>query len=460
MTVMAEWNIAKLQAHAERVCEAVLGPVVSDIVSVSAHVADDNLPAHIPATHEYMIEVDLSAVPELMAEMPQRFGSFLGKSVLPREENACACLYWGEGEPLEAPPVAPATHPVLLPAEIRDATSLLNDIEWLKVDTILPNWLDCVLFDALGARYEPDWQRFEHNLDLDEDAIKVYLGTYFPRSYAEAFCILDALLENAAYSAAWRDKTEASFLDVGTGTGGNLVGLLTALGKHCPNLKTVTVHGFDGNTLALDAAKFVLEAFASQAAFKVDVSLTAQCMALPVELHSPHRNSYDFISTFKMGGEIVSAGGGSSDNFYHQFLTSYTGFLSDIGLLLLLDVTTKPDHTDFYPQLLNEQVSRFVRSQTGFATIIPVPCHLHENRCSEPCFTQKEFCVTHRAARNDRSRVAYRVLSRKACADKLHVSTQADAEYVTFNKAANGKFSSCAHSAERGTMQDGFRLST
>jgi len=459
MALMAEKLIAQLLGHAERVCEAVLGPDVSTVVSISVHIAACDLPPHIPATHEYMIVVDFSTVPELISEARRRLGSFLGKNVFTIEENATTGIYWGEGEPLGDTSITPVPQTVQIPATTIVVTaSPFESIKWLKADTILPNWLDHVLFDLLGARHEPDWKRFEHNLDLNENEIKVYLGTYFPRSYAEAFCILDTLFDNAVYSKSWQNKTEASFLDVGVGTGGNLVGLLTVLAKHCPNLRAVTVHGFDGNAKALDTARFILEAFASQASFTVNICLSAQCIAALEDLPSPQCKSYDFITTFKMGGELVSSAGGHADDFYHRFLMSYAGLLSDIGLLILLDVTTKPDHTVFYPQLLNEQVSRFVRSQTELITLVPVPCHLYETRCSELCFTQKEFSITHRAARNDLSRVAYRILARKTCAERLHDSTQAGAEYVICNKAASRTFSTCAHSSGRGMMRDGYRI--
>lgn len=64
-------------------------------------------------------------------------------------------------------------------------------VAFRKSKTVLPMWLDKFLFEELGANYAPEHTRYEYNLDLDENELKVYLGTYFPRSYAEIFCIFD-----------------------------------------------------------------------------------------------------------------------------------------------------------------------------------------------------------------------------------------------------------------------------
>lgn len=448
-----------LVAHAGQVCATVLGPEVAATVSISAHPASDDLPGHISATHEYMIVVDFSQVPKLLPDAIRRLGSFLGKTVVAQENNPPACLYWGEGDPLTAPPISPVPASVAIPV-VPAVASPYESVDWMKSDTVLPKWLDEVLFDSLGARHEPDWQRYEHNLDLNGDEIKVYLGTYFPRSYAEAFCILDALLENDLYGAAWKHKTEAFILDVGTGTGGNLVGILTALAKHCPDLRQVTVRGYDGNTLALDVARRVLASFASRTTLHLDVVLTERSITSLDDLPAVPRYSYDFITTFKMGGEIISRGGGMADDFYHRFLATYSGLLSDSGLMILLDVTTKPEHADFLPQLMNEQVSRFVREHDSIATLTPVPCHLYESHCSKPCFTQQEFSVTHRLTGNDKSRVAYRVLAPTAFAQTLHESTDKAAKYVICAKPANETFSTCTHSPRSGMPLDGYRINT
>ena len=459
---MVKIAIERLLEYVKQVCVVVIGADYSTRVSISAfNEGDADFPVGISATHEYMVFIDFSEARELMPEALRGLSLFLKKNVLICKSETTHCLYWGDGDPLNGMPIIgskTAHQDAIVHASNYDS---LQAVQWLKTNTVLPNWLEYLIFDIMEARHEPNWQRFEHNMELDADEIKVYLGTYFPRSYAEAFCILDALFATSAYSTAWAVKTDAWILDLGCGTGGNLIGLLTVLAKHCPHLSAVHIHAFDGNELALDALKTILHAFTANATFAVDVDITVARFTALDDFPVPTSDSYDFITSFKMGNEIISTGAGLSDGFYHRFLSFYTPLLSKIGLLLLLDVTTKPKHADnYYPMFLNNQGSQFVREQPAFVTLIPVPCHLYETSCDEQCFTQKEFSITHRARRNDLSRVAYRVLARKALASAFYENIERDAEYVISTRVANDRCTTCTYSDGRGKRLDGYRIST
>ena len=451
---------AKVRTHAERVCEAVIGHDAMSQVSLSVFAASDaDRPSHMVATHEYMVCADFTKSPALLPMAQKEFASFLGKQVSVVRNRAASLLYWGEGDPLAQADVIPESASLSLPASDTPGVAPGTDtIEWLKTDTVLPHWLDHLLFETLHARHQPDWKRFEHNLDLDADDIRRYLGTYFPRSYAEAFCITDALFANAAYSTCWRSRSEAWLLDLGCGTGGNILGILAALAKHCPSLTTFHVHGFDGNSLAMNAAASILDAFAPHTNASVTRLLTVARIDDIDHLPMPPHRAYDFITTFKFGGEIISTGAGSADDFYQRFLSAYSDLLSEPGLAILLDVTTCSKHAAFYPQMMNEQVSQFVRSHPSFATLLPVPCYFHERTCRERCFTQKEFSVSHSAAHNDHSRVTYRVLARKAIADAFHHRSTSNAEYVIRTRSGNQRVATCKHTSGRGAKVDGYCL--
>ncbi|MFC1777322.1 hypothetical protein ACFL3I_08270 [Pseudomonadota bacterium] len=454
---MANQEKAKLLEHAQRVCMAVLGsntPIQLDIQVFDAQ--DDLLPLPISPTHQFMIFIDATEVFDRLPTFREKLASFLGKDVAVQEVNKATWLYWGEGEMLSSATIGDREQETQSSSVQSNSNASIEDVAWLKTDTILPNWLDRLLFESLDARHEPDWKRFEHNLDLDEDSLRIYLGTYFPRSYAEAFCILDALFDTEVYSVHWQSRTEAHLLDIGCGTGGNLVGALTALTKHFPQLETIYVEGIDGNTAALEITRRILSSFAQQTQTNINVTLTHQLITNLAHLPAPGHGTYDFITSFKLGGEIISSGRGTNENIYHDLLTAYIDRLSDIGVFVLLDVTTKPEHTDFRPQLLNHQLSAFTSDHADYRTIFPIPCHFHEQTCSERCFTQKEFSVSHRAKRKDLSRVTYRVIGLKALAEALHHDTDRGVEYVIRSRSGNRILATCAYSSGRGKHMDGF----
>lgn len=446
---------AKLTAYVEKICEAVLGTDDSLKVTVSAYAALQNvLPSNVNATHEYMIFVDFTKACQLILKARKDFASFLGKEIFDCEAVDSNWLYWGEGELLSETGVASNIQYNKQPVELPSS----SESSWLKTDTVLPKWLDQLLFGSLGACYQPDYVKFAHNLDLNADDLKIYLGTYFPRSYAEAFCILDDLFGCDEYSELWANKTEAWILDIGTGTGGNLIGLLTALAKHFSKLKTIHIHGHDGNVQALDIARKILEVFSNHTNSEIAVSLKAIRIDTLDQMPTTTHKSYDFISSCKMGAEIITKRGNVSDSFYLRFLSSYMNLLSDVGLFLLLDVTTKTEGIDFFPQLLNEQVSHFLKSTPGFATVVPVSCYINAKDCEKPCFTQKEFSISHCAAKNDLSRVAYRILARKSCADVFHRNTVKDAAYVVSSRASNSTLQTCSYSPVSSKQLDGFKV--
>lgn len=67
----------------------------------------------------------------------------------------------------------------------------------------LPDWLHDFIYNVMGGSYEPDKAAFQNNLFSDEEKNRKYLGTYFPRSFAESYCIFCNLFDNAAYVRDW-----------------------------------------------------------------------------------------------------------------------------------------------------------------------------------------------------------------------------------------------------------------
>lgn len=320
--------------------------------------------------------------------------------------------YWFEGEPIIS-----KVHTDEIVVEPFIAKTKNN----LKVKTRLSAWLDNYIFGNLNAEYAPDFQRFEYNLNLSHEDNLKYLGTYFPRSYAETFCIFDNVFTNDLIKSKYALKTEVSILSVGCGTGGDIMGLLTIINKHFASIKRINVVAVDGNEDALNILSQIVEQANRQ--FHKDVTLFTRQVVFDRINAIDINSSFDFIITSKLINEIINKGKGRMDNSYYDFAQAFLPMLKEEGFMLILDVTTKVGASEFCPILLNRQVNQFVYEHPDFVSIIPIPCANKDN-CQVQCFSQKEFTISHSRFANDKSRVAYRILVKKAFSQILQLTRQ------------------------------------
>lgn len=352
--------------------------------------------SQIQLTHEYLIFCE-----EIIEK--EKLKRFIGKDIFTINGNN----YWFEGNIIW---------------EIKnDENEILNlkqdkKIDFLKTDTRLPSFLDDLIFNQLNAEYSPDFKRFEFNLDLTKDESKKYLGTYFPRSYAESFCIFDNIFENKYFQNTIFKKKTLNILSVGCGTGGDLIGLLTVVEKYCNLNNTINIWAIDGNDNALKILTRILEVFKTTSKKKINLNI----LELLIDTETGNYNlkdeitkiEFDFITSFKMITEIISAGKGTADNSYFQFLKTFAPLLAETGLLVLLDVTTKQEHNNiFNPILMNDQAKSALKELRKYKTLLPLSCSLHESVCCAVCFTQQQFIVSHSKRSNDISKVAYRIIA-------------------------------------------------
>lgn len=203
---------------------------------------------NIELTNEYIVSCQDFSIKE-------RLQVFIGKNIF---ENG-KYLYWFEGERI----IEPDNLPINEQYKNED-----EKIEYLKTDTRLPAYIDDFIFNQLNAIYAPDFQRFEYNLDLSGEEIRKYLGTYFPRSYAESFCIFDNIFQNSVYQKTNADVKILNILSVGCGTGGDIIGLITAIEKHFPVVSEINIFAIDGNNEALTILEQVIDRIQNQTSKK------------------------------------------------------------------------------------------------------------------------------------------------------------------------------------------------
>ena len=100
-------------------------------------------------------------------------------------------------------------------------------------------------------------------------------------------------------------------------------------------------------------------------------------------------------------------------NAYAIMAKKLATYLHENGLLIMLDVTTKDERSGyFYPQLMNNAVNDYVSKNRIIETLLPLSCACYDG-CSDLCFIQQTFSVSHSHKSNDESRVCYRVLCKK-----------------------------------------------
>lgn len=199
---------------------------------------------NINALKAYQLYVLIEA--KNVLEQVTKVEKFTNKRVFAINQNMI-CL--AEGENVDAASSKEINNQIFKHFNIDESN---KKVAFRKSKTVLPLWLDKYLFEELGANYAPEHTRYEYNLDLDENELKVYLGTYFPRSYAEIFCIFDNVFQNKSICQVYKNKKDINIFDFCCGTGGELIGLLSALDKYFHDEKNINIIVCDGNEKALN----------------------------------------------------------------------------------------------------------------------------------------------------------------------------------------------------------------
>ena len=356
----------------------------------------------IKLTREYVVTISAKDISEHCTKLTRLTNHDI-KAV------SSSTIFWEEGE--ELPVEDNSSFDIVEKCHSKELTNTIPNVSFRKSKTVLPHWLDKKIFNEYQAVYAPEHERYEYNLDLNEEELKVYLGTYFPRSYAEMFCIIDNLMQNKCLKEML-EQYEISVLDCGCGTGGEILGFVTAIGKHLPHAK-INITAIDGNDGALAILKNLVESNPNK---KIEIKLNTVTHTLNtnedvIKLASGN-NNYHFVLCDKMVCELISKEVLPA-NAYAIMANMLTTYLHKDGLMIMLDITTKDKHSGyFFPQLMNSAINDYVRRSRNIETLLPLSCACYDG-CKDLCFMQQTFSVSHSHKSNDESRVCYRVLCRK-----------------------------------------------
>jgi SAM-dependent methyltransferase len=257
-------------------------------------------------------------------------------------------------------------------------------------------WLDNHIFDILGAKYCRSNSDMTV-IDWDKSDILNYLGTYFPRSYVESYCIFKSYFEN--YKSDCIFKEEISIFDFGCGTGGEIIGLLSVIIERFDNLKLINIVALDGNKHSLRLYENVLEKFQLHSRIQINNRI------VPIEIDdfydlsiidSVISTQFDIIISFKAICEFVTKQRFEQDNPYEHIAHTFLPKLMDKGIMLLVDVTS-------YNNVSQEWLSNMIDKGLNNVNCKIVSRNIGYNQ---------PFLISHSKKQNDVSKVAWRIIEK------------------------------------------------
>lgn len=295
----------------------------------------------------------------------------------------------------------------------RDA---LDSQEIIKI----PKWLDNLIFNTLGAKYQPSHERYSYNLDLNGNEAKIYLGTYFPRSFAESNTIFNHICKSSTVQSVFLTKSEIRILDFGCGSGGATFGVLHSIEESVPASMNIRVIGVDGNQNSLRLLDKITRFYNGRGKLNVHLDIVPCYIESEEDFNDIADvigREFDFIVTSKAIGEF-ERNNRISQNGYEFFSTLFAPLLSRDGLMVILDVTTKDETTGlFLSQRMNIGVNNFL-SKLGnlFKSIAPCEGFHNGSICTRKCFFKKEIFVSHSERSKDLTKFAVRIVTRRESA--------------------------------------------
>lgn len=260
----------------------------------------------------------------------------------------------------------------------------------------LPQWLDDYIFNQLKANYCPSNSDMTV-IDWDKSNVLNYLGTYFPRSYAEAYCIFSECFK--LYLPEWQNRESISVFDFGCGTGGEIIGLLAAIGEHLPNIKQIEVVALDGNYASLRILENIIKEYNAH----TNINIIPQPFPTIIEdfydlsvLDSVLINKFDIIMSFKAICEFVTKERFEKQNAYEHITKTFFTKLSVQGIMLIVDITTYSGVSqEWLPLMMDKGLSK-------------VDCKVVMKNKG---YNQK-YIVSHSRRNKDVSKIAWRIIQK------------------------------------------------
>lgn len=344
----------------------------------------------------------------------------------------------------------------------------------------LPHMMQTHIYCSLEGKYNPDFIAAQQNLVADEEKLLSYLGTYFPRSFAEYYYITNQLLANLEVRCTWEKRKSIRILDIGSGTGGNLMGFIHALRRYI-DLEDIEVVSLDGNQEALNLQKKVIEGcYDKEISFFPNVIKFANLLEFKSQLQGVLKNNgkFDAVLCSKSLSEMYLCEEFDRFNprwdgvgYYGELFSLTEGILNQQGLMIVSDVTVLVPKLGLYiPNILNAELKTYLQTQqeNGLRCVLPLSCAYWAESCANPrqCFNQKILRISHTKRESDICKFTFRVLTHmdyahsilKGAALKSNVfGVSEDGRQKVVNVCVNGRCSR-VEDYHKFQVQDAFSL--
>ena len=344
-------------------------------------------------------------------------------------------LIWFEGDNFDTP------------EELKVEINKLN-----KYDAF-PEWIDNYIFNTCGATYQRDSSVSSNKNNSHEKNLN-YLGTYFPRSFAESYCICENIFGFRSINSKYHSKKNLKILSVGCGTGGDAIGIIQIAKKMFSHLDEVELVAIDVN----EDATSILKKLVAEAQQNLEIKISVTCIFCDFLKNGFSSDQlahsvFDVIVSSKMINELISEK--PIIPYYFNFLLEYARLLSENGILIVSDITTYSKNSRaWFPELLNKQVNQFLTENSNeFCNLIPICCVKNGINC-QGCYSQIRFYVSHSAKKSDETKISYRVIVRKRFYEKIGITPKI-ANYKISDTAKYCKNHNCVQLTE---IADGFDL--
>jgi hypothetical protein len=323
----------------------------------------------------------------------------------------------------------------------------------------LPAQLQEFISTEIGWEYNPrmDGARCCRNMTARE-----YMGTYFPRSFVESYKIFELLLKNEYICKCLCKKNEINMIDIGSGTGGNLLGIFWFLKEkgffNRDRDFVIYLRSIDRDNEGLQIQKKLIEQFFGSyiaADYTLKDFSSAQDLSGFLKNHLKRQGQvYDIMMCSKFINEFYTRESDYELNkgLYGEIVRIAENFLSDDGVLIMIDVTSPSfrPHGAFLPEIMSKEINEALNDpECGISHIQPLSCAFFQAKCTEPqkCFPQVTYEVKYNIPNFMNlckpTKICFRVLTKRKFANKVLYSQREQTGYIIAEKDY-GKINTCS----------------